>query len=103
MGVWTRHIVDDAVVKEIFVEPMILATPIRLKTFNFCVEKKLDSFLKMKKGGFNIRFKINRVDPRVFSEIIDETHVVLKTINRTNGRTPNISVNKLQRRCRNTV
>ena len=82
-------------IKKIFVEVAILSTSIRLDTFNFGIKKEFDMLLKTQKSGFYIRFSMKKIDPTLLGEIINKTHVVLKTTNRGNCRTPNISINEL--------
>jgi hypothetical protein len=93
--VWTRNIVNNAMVKEIFVETMIFATPIGLHTFNFCIKEKFNMFLKAKKSVLNIGFGMKKICLSEFCEVIDEVNIVFETANRGNCRTPNIGINEL--------
>jgi hypothetical protein len=58
--------------------------------------------LKSIKDAFNIRFIFDQIDPTIATIVINETDIILKTPRRGQRRTPNIRVNKLKWKCRNT-
>jgi hypothetical protein len=101
MCVWTRNTMCDAKrAKKCVVHFLIFATPIRLDTFNFDIQKAFNMSLKLKKNVRGLRPVMHQIDPRKLTEIINETYIVFETPNRLRGWTPNIQKNHLQRRGR---
>jgi hypothetical protein len=82
------------------VEATIFPSPIRLDTLDFSVKQQLNVFLKLKENILNFRFGMKEKNPGEFAEIVNKTHIILKTTNRGYSRAPNICINELKRSSR---
>ena len=82
--------VRDANLLEKRVKLLIFTTPVGLHSDNFCVERTLNKLLKIKKDLKNIRSIFKKIDPCVFTKIINKTDIILIMTNRRGGWSPNI-------------
>jgi hypothetical protein len=57
-------------------------------------------FFELEESILNFRFAMKEKNPREFTEIVNKTHIVLKTTNRSYSQAPNISINELKRSSR---
>ena len=95
MGMGTQHMVRDAKFLKEGVELLIFATPIRLEGDDFGVKFSFNESLEVKKNWKHVGSFLEKIDPREFAKIIDETHVICMPTNRSRGRSPNIRENEL--------
>jgi hypothetical protein len=58
--------------------------------------------LKSVKDALNIRFVFNQINPGIVIVVINKANIILKSSGGRQSRTPNISMNELKRRLRNT-
>ena len=88
---------SDAFFLEIAGETAILAAPIRLNCFNFCIEHAFNMFLEGVEGLFNIGFSFKEIDPCKTAIIVQKTHIIFKTTNGSSSRAPYIRMNNFKR------
>jgi hypothetical protein len=101
-GMRARNTVSYTRACKVGMEAVILSAPIGLDSANLSIQQTLNMRLKSVKDALNVRFVLNQVNPRIAAVIINEANIILKTSGRRQSRTPNISMNKLKRRPRNT-
>jgi hypothetical protein len=89
----TRHMVRDPKFLEKPVEVLILATPIRLNSNDFCFEKTLNMGLELQENIEHIRFTLDKIKPSKATVSINETDIVIMTTDRCLSVTPYIRKN----------
>jgi hypothetical protein len=72
------------------IEPLILTAPVTLYGDDLSTKFSFDKVLKIMKNLKNIRFFLEKVDPCILAKIINETHIVGITPNRSRSWSPNI-------------
>jgi hypothetical protein len=87
--------VGDANFGEEVMKLLVFPSPVRLDSNNFPVKEALHKFLEFNKFRENFRFEFQGVDPREFTIIINEAHIILFAPNRFRSITPHIRINKL--------
>lgn len=91
----TRHKMRDANASKEGIKLLIFTTPVGLNDHNFPIEHAFYKILELMKLLKNFRFKLDKINPGKFTEIINEANIVLPSSNRNRRRAPNIRKNKL--------
>jgi len=90
---WTGYMMGDAHARKEGTQGLIFATPIGLNSTDFSIELSFNKSLKLSKTLKNFRFATQQIYPCEFAMIINETHIVVVSTNRTRRRTPYIGEN----------
>jgi hypothetical protein len=81
---------------------LILLSPVCLHSYYLGVKETLNHLLVFKDFLKNFRFKLEKINPGKFAEVIDKTNIVFLPSNRIQSMAPYIRKNKLKRLRRNT-
>jgi hypothetical protein len=101
VGVRARDTMGDVTLEEkLMVKFLIFPVPIRLHTFYFSVEEVFNMRLKEHKNVLCISSVIHKINPCEFAKVINKANVILKSINKSGRRIPNIRKDKLKWRSR---
>jgi hypothetical protein len=94
MSVWARDEVGNAGLGKISVKFLVFPAPIGLNRANFGAQQEFDLLLELIEHVFNIRFVLQQIDPRKFTEIIKKANIVFEPASGFNCWTPYIRMNK---------
>jgi hypothetical protein len=64
------------------IELFIFITPICLHCNNFPIKESLDKGLKLMEFLKHLGFELNKIDPRKFTKVINETHILIVSASR---------------------
>jgi hypothetical protein len=82
VGVRTRHMMGNAISLKVFVETLVLATPIILHTQYFVIKKAFNMCLKTNENFLNFRFCMQEINPSKLAKCINKLNIILVTTNR---------------------
>jgi hypothetical protein len=77
----TRETMSNTNRLKICTKVTILTTLVRLNSYNFMIKETFNRDLKLKKGGHDIRFCLNRKNPCISTENINERNIISISIN----------------------
>jgi hypothetical protein len=88
VGMRARHSMWYPYLLEEGIELLILTAPVTLYGNDLSTKFPFNEILKVMKNLKDIRFFLEKVDPCILAKIINETHVVGITPNRSRSRPP---------------
>ena len=83
-----------SLILEVFVQALIFATPVRLNTLDFYIEKAFNMCLETKKNLLNFRFGKQQIDPSEFAKSINKGDIIFVATNRDSCWPPHIGINE---------
>jgi hypothetical protein len=90
MSMRTRNKVRDTNLIKEGIELFIFTTPVCLHCDDLSIKKSLNKGLKFMELLKHLRFKLNKIDPREYTKVIDKTHIILISSSPFRSWTPNI-------------
>ena len=96
VGVWAGNTMRDANTLEKGTKGLVFTTPVCLYGMNLFVKLSFNKNLEISEALKNFRFFPQQVNPNKFSMIINKRHIIVVVTNRSGGRTPYITENKVK-------
>jgi hypothetical protein len=94
VSIGARNMVRDTNFVKRRIQPFVFTTPISLDCKDFLVKQMFNKILELSEFLKHLRFVLEKIDPRKFSIIINESNTIFISSNRLTCRTPNIGENK---------